>query len=104
MWLPMPLPRLRLPKRWLASKPLPMRVPARLVVACTLLSAPLLAACSSGAPQPAGGVSQGEAEALAAAAEMLDETRTLPAEAIPPEAMPEAAPPAEAEMTGDTRP
>ncbi|MGY6550623.1 MAG: hypothetical protein ACXIT4_01870 [Erythrobacter sp.] len=41
-----------------------------------------LAACDAGAPQPAGGVSKGEAQALAEAAEMLDENRSLPDEAL----------------------
>ena len=85
--------------------------PRLLAFALAAVPALAVAACDSGAPQPAGGVSQGEAEALAEAAEMLDETRTLPAEAIPPEAAPEAAPPAnppadaaKAEMTGDKQP
>lgn len=42
-----------------------------------------LAACDAGTPAPAGGVSKGEAQALAEAAEMLDERRQLPAEALP---------------------
>lgn len=76
-------------------------LPRLLTCAAFLMGA--LAACNSGAPQPAGGVSQGEAEALAEAAEMLDETRTLPAEAVPAEALPEAAPSAPAgEMAGDS--
>lgn len=89
--------------------------PRLLAFARAAVPALALAACDSGTPQPAGGVSQGEAEALAQAAEMLDETRTLPAAAIPPEATPEAAPPgdgasdtaseaAKAEMTGDKQP
>jgi hypothetical protein len=63
----------------------------RFAVAAAILPALALTACNSGAPQPAGGVSKGEAEALAEAAEMLDETRTLPEGAIPAEAAPEAA-------------
>jgi hypothetical protein len=51
----------------------------------------ILAACNSGTPTPAGGVSEGEAQALAEAAEMLDETRTLPDDAIPVIADPEEA-------------
>lgn len=57
-----------------------------------------LAACGGDGPDAPGAVSAGEAEALDAAAEMLDERR-LPPEALPPEATP---PPAE--MTGDTAP
>jgi hypothetical protein len=63
----------------------------RFAVAAAILPVLALTACNSGAPQPAGGVSKGEAEALAEAAEMLDETRTLPPGAIPAEAAPEAA-------------
>ena len=63
----------------------------RLAITAAILPALVLAACGSDAPQPAGGVSKGEAEALAEAAEMLDETRTLPESAIPAEAAPEAA-------------
>lgn len=63
----------------------------RFAVAAAILPAFALTACNSGAPQPAGGVSKGEAEALAEAADMLDETRTLPPSAIPAEAAPEAA-------------
>lgn len=58
----------------------------------------LLAACSGDGPDAPGGVSEGEARALDAAAEMLDERR-LPTEALPPEASQPATP---AEMTGDT--
>ncbi len=61
----------------------------------------MLAACNSGAPTPAGGVSEAEAEALAEAAEMLDAERTLPDEAVPEDAVPPTAPPSP-EMTGDT--
>lgn len=64
----------------------------RAVVA--MLPAVMLAACNSGAPEPAGGVSEGEAEALAAAAEMLDET--------PPASEPAQDEVAPAELTGDT--
>lgn len=74
-------------------------------IAAVIMPALALAACGSGAPEPAGGVSKGEAEALAEAAEMLDETRTLPADAVPDEALPQpapaAAPAAAAEMAGD---
>jgi hypothetical protein len=65
-----------------------------------LLPLLLLAACDSGGPGAAGGVSAGEAEALEDAAEMLDEQRSLPPEALPAEALPPAAAPAE--MTGDS--
>lgn len=50
-----------------------------------------VAACNSATPTPAGGVSEGEAEALAEAAEMLDEERSLPDDAIPVIADPEEA-------------
>jgi hypothetical protein len=60
-----------------------------------------LAACDRGTPAPAGGVSQGEAEALAQAAEMLDETRRLHEAALPDMAAPPE-PPASPEMTNDT--
>lgn len=62
------------------------------LLAAAVIPALALGACDSAAPQPAGGVSKGEAEALAEAAEMLDETRTLPEEAVPAEAMPQAVP------------
>ena len=64
---------------------------------------PALAACGDGGAEAPGGVSQGEAEALEDAADMLDERR-LPPEALPPgSAAPSGA--AAAEMTGDsTRP
>jgi len=75
-------------------------LPARLPIAWLALPALVLAGCDSGALQPAGGVSQGEADALAEAAEMLDETRTLPEGAVPQEALPEAA---SDEMAGDTQ-
>jgi hypothetical protein len=71
----------------------------------TLASAAILAltlaTCDRGTPAPAGGVSQGEAEALAQAAEMLDESRQLPEAALPEMAVPSersAAP----GMSGDT--
>jgi len=60
-----------------------------------------LAACNSGTPTPAGGVSEGEAQALAEAAEMLDETRTLPDDAIPVIAEPEEQAPS-AQLPSDT--
>jgi hypothetical protein len=61
----------------------------------------MLGACDAGAPAPAGGVSKGEAQALAEAAEMLDETRRLPDEALP-EVTGSSGQRASAEMTGDT--
>lgn len=68
--------------------------PVLLLAACMPL-----AACSDGAAEAAGGVSEGEAQALDEAAEMLDQ-RSLPPEALPSEAGPPPAP--AAEMTGDT--
>ena len=62
-----------------------------------------LAACGGDGPDAPGAVSQGEAEALEAAAEMLD-ARRLPPEALPPEATPPPGGQAPAEMTGDTAP
>lgn len=88
------------PKRQAPSKPAAMPAPSRLHLAGALPALLALAACGSNAPQPAGGVSKGEAEALAEAAEMLDETRTLPEGAIPAEALPPAAP---AQMAGDSQ-
>ncbi|MFL0672746.1 MAG: hypothetical protein ACJLS3_15370 [Erythrobacter sp.] len=78
--------------------------PARLLaVIAVAVPALALTACNSGAPQPAGGVSKGEAEALAEAAEMLDETRTLPEDAVPAEALPQTAPgETAAQMAGDS--
>ncbi len=52
---------------------------------CIPLAVLALAACGGDAPEAAGGVSAGEAEALEDAADMLDERR-LPPEALPPEA------------------
>lgn len=77
--------------------------PARLLaVIAVAVPALALTACNSGAPQP-GGVSKGEAEALAEAAEMLDETRTLPEDAVPAEALPQTAPgETAAQMAGDS--
>ncbi len=69
-------------------------------LAFAALCAAALASCDPGAPQPAGGVSKGEAEALAQAAEMLDQTRTLPDEALP-EVAPPADAPAAPEIVGD---
>ncbi|MFN3990384.1 MAG: hypothetical protein ACK4IS_08995 [Erythrobacter sp.] len=81
-----------------------MRAPAYPLIAWLALPALALAGCDSGAPQPAGGISKGEAEALAEAAEMLDETRTLPEGAVPAEALASPPAPAEpAEMAGDTQ-
>lgn len=58
----------------------------------------LLAACGGEGARAPGGVSEGEAKALDAAAAMLD-ARRLPPDALPPE---EARPEDEAaEMTGD---
>jgi hypothetical protein len=61
-----------------------------------------LAGCDAAAPTPAGGVSEGEAQALSEAAEMLDKERRLPSEALP-EISPTPTPQPEpsAEMTGD---
>lgn len=69
-------------------------------LASAALFAAALAGCDQGAPQPAGGVSKGEAEALAEAAEMLDKSRTLPDEALP-EVAPPADVPGAPEMSGD---
>ena len=77
-----------------AARPCPRRSAGALASAAIL--ALTLAACDSAPPAPAGGVSKGEAEALAAAAEMLDETRQLPDAALPETAAPAA------ELTGDT--
>jgi hypothetical protein len=60
----------------------------------------VLAACGSERASAPGGVSAGEAEALEDAASMLDE-RSLPPDALPPEADPAAAP---TELTGDSAP
>jgi hypothetical protein len=74
--------------------------PALLRLALPALLA-MLAACNSGTPTPAGGVSEGEAQALAEAAEMLDEERRLPDDAIPVIAEPEEAA-SPAQMPSDT--
>lgn len=63
-----------------------------------LAACALLAACGGEGAQAPGGVSEGEAQALDEAAEMLDK-RSLPPEALPPEAGPPPAP--STEMTGD---
>jgi hypothetical protein len=61
-----------------------------------------LAGCDAGPPTPAGGVSEGEAQALSEAAEMLDKERRLPDEALPEINPAEAAQPQpSAELTGD---
>lgn len=73
--------------------------PRRLASAVLFIAS--LTACDAGAPAPAGGVSKGEAEALAEAAEMLDERRGLSDEAVPEIAAP-ASGPASPEMTGET--
>jgi len=70
-------------------------------VTCLAALLAALAACNSGTPTPAGGVSEGEAQALAEAAEMLDETRTLPDDAIPVIAEPEEQAPS-AQLPSDT--
>lgn len=78
----------------------------RLLLAASL--ALMLCACGDEGASAPGGVSEGEARALEAAAKMLDERRlppeALPSEAAPPEALPAGAAPdaASAEMTGDT--
>lgn len=82
-----------------SAPPLPPRFCVALVSAAALAFA--LAACDAGAPTPAGGVSKGEAEALAEAAEMLDETRQLPDAAVP-ELTASEPKPASPEMTGDS--
>lgn len=74
-------------------KRLPSNV--RLLLATGL--ALLLAACGGEGARAPGGVSEGEAKALDAAAAMLDERR-LPSEALPPEEPPRGE---AAEMTGD---
>lgn len=71
----------------------------RLLIAASL--ACMLAACGGDGPDAPGAVSQGEAEALEQAAEMLDQRR-LPPEALPPEASPPPEGRAPAELTGDT--
>ncbi len=73
----------------------------RQLATASLALAWALTACDSSGPDAPGGLSEGEARALDAAAEMLDQRR-LPAEALPPEAAVPAAPAAPAEMTGDT--
>lgn len=114
MWPPKPLP---LPKRRptlrllnkpaaMASAVLALRAPCIPPVAAAMLLGMLLAGCDAAAPAPAGGISKGEAEALAEAAEMLDETRSLPDQALPETPAPAMSAPADAQepaqMADDT--
>ena len=68
-------------------------------VLLSLAACALLAACGDSGAEAPGGVSEGEAQALDEAAEMLDK-RSLPPEALPSESAPPPVP--AAEMTGDT--